>query len=221
LERAETEHKNYDATIPPSFEDYVRSLGENERNAMHRNLNRIRETAEQYPIEVVRDRRRILELSGQLYEAYDAQYSGYDLRWLHATAEYFRDIADVPNTEILVCWHMEEGQRQFAGFVLNLDQQFNHRMGILPDYRHRPGSSDDDHLIYFRLTLRNIEETLKSGYAAMWIAQTTYEAKRRLGFVPYPLVNYRRAIFGFRGLTNFLYHKFMDRIADPQVLYRF
>ena len=174
---------------------------------------------------MIHDSKRILELASTLFHAYKVQFANHSIQWLRMSSGYIRRLAKIPGTEVLVCWYIPDlkkpNKKEFAGFLINLDGQFNHRMGIMPKFRHKESNQTDDHLIYFRLTLRNIELNLQSGKRGMWIAQTGYEAKRRLGFNLQPLVSYRRAVTGFNFVSDTAYQKLMGEVNNPDVLYRF
>ena len=224
LKKARIRYEQYDDTLWPTFDDYVESLGNNERQTMKRNLERIRATEKNYQIEIIKDDKQMQELIDDLYRAYETQYRTTKVQWLKIKADYFRHLVDVPGVEIVVCWHFVGlNERKFAGFIINLGSQFNHRMGINDEYKKSNGKGDDDHLIYFRLTLKNIEENLKSKKPGMWIAQTTYEAKRRMGFEIYPLVSYRRPakVLGFPFLANLAYQKSVGNVSRGDGLFKY
>lgn len=223
-EDAERQYRAFDETLDPSFEDYVESLGVSHRYAMKRNLERIRATEKDYPVEVISDPQRMLDLAYEMTRAYDEQYAATTVQWLKLTAEHFRFLAQLPGTELVVCWHLVDWtERRFAGFIVNLDGQFNHRMGIMPEYKFQNGRPEDNHLIYFRLTLKNIESNLRSGKPCMWIAQTTYEAKTRLGFEPHVLWAYRRPTrwFGFHILADAMYQRLLGQVLATEDLYEY
>lgn len=193
-----------------TFEDYIQSLeSENHRSVLRRNIKKLEANQADYPVEVLRNPADILPLVGEMYAAYNAQYVKAKTQWMRMTPSYLRHLVQLPGAEVVVCWHLQGGRKQFVGFIFNLDGQFNHRMGIVPGYN----NPDDDHLIYFRLTLRNIEENMNAGHAGMWIAQTAYEMKRRLGFKLQPLYAYRRGVPLFYSVAQWLYQRLMGPIA--------
>ena len=205
---------------------------------MRRNLKKIEETAAKFEVRTLLDPKEIRALADDMARAYNAQYAKAKVQWLPMNADYFREMAGVPGTEVTACWDVSEGRRQFAGFILNLGDQFNHRMGIHPEYSHHPGE-EDSHLVYQRLTYENIRRCIEEGQPrkwlpegavgaspgadqGMWIAQSTYEAKARLGFQFDPLFNFRRgAVPGLRWFVEGMYDLFMSDVHNPSVHRKF
>jgi len=215
----------FQGTLIPTFDDYVESLGVNDRNAMRRNLKHIQATEAEYPVEILKNPEDIINLSNEIFLAYSAQYKSNKVQWLKMTSQYFRELAKIPGTEVVVCWHLKGlTEKKFAGFIINLDGRFNNRMGIMPEYQKGNDlETESNHFVYFRLTLKNIQANLEHGGMGMYIAQTTYQAKKRLGFEIFPLVNYRKntAWFGIRIINNYSYLRVMSGIRDPKILFQY
>lgn len=158
-------------TSHASFEDYLKN--ELSKNGRKHARKQFRKAEGLYSIRVVEDFEAVLP---QVLSLYRAVFLKAKFQFEELTPQFFVEASRSidPKTELLIC-EMLDGR--IAGSMLtfyNSHEQLNKRIGI--DY-----SNPDSGLIYNLLNYTGIKRAIERGIATLWLGQSSYLVKTRMG----------------------------------------